>query len=64
MKSTGDYEVDDRGVLAGPKVDVTSIRPDADVDETLEWMKQKDLDRVPVTDPEGVLLGVFLAGDV
>lgn len=44
--------------------DLATIRPDADVRDVHELMRQRQIRRVPVTDADGRILGVIAQADV
>lgn len=44
--------------------DIITIREDAEVDECLEYMRNKAISRMPVVDKQGVIKGVLSVSDI
>ena len=42
----------------------TTRRAHADREKTISWMKEKGLSALPITDPDGKLLGLFVPGEL
>lgn len=53
-----------RSVASIMTTHVFAAPPEADVDELMHVMTEKRIRHIPVTDPDGVLLGIVSIGDV